>query len=169
MEKPNVFLLSAGCRWRAGILACSTSRARGERPDESGELIEKACREWWQTELVTRRAVPDDKRLVVRVLNNWCEQGLDVIFTTGGTGFSPTDITPDATREILTREAPGLVERMRSVWGKKSERAWLSRGAAGFREKTLILNLPGDPSAVKECLKALRRVLPAALESALGR
>jgi molybdenum cofactor synthesis domain-containing protein len=169
MEKPGAFSLSAGFRWRAGVLACSTSRARGVRPDETGGVIEKACREWWKAEVVAHRAVADDKRLIVRVLNNWCEQGVDVVFTTGGSGFSPTDVTPDATREVVTREAPGLSELMRSVWGKTSERAWLSRGAAGFRDKTLILNLPGDPTAAGECLKALRRVLPEALEDALGR
>lgn len=169
MDKPSVFLLSAGFHWRAGILACSTSRARGMRPDESGGKIEDACRKWWRAEVVARRAVPDDRRTITRVLNNWCEQGVDMIFTTGGTGFSPTDVTPDAARDVITREAPGLAELMRLAWGKRNGLAWLSRGVAGFHNKTLILNLPGDPAAVGECLKALRRVLPAALESASGR
>lgn len=169
MEKPSVFLLSQGFRWRAGVLACSTSRARGVRPDQSGGHIEDACRKWWRAEVVARRAVPDDRRTIARVLNNWCEQGIDVIFTTGGTGFSPSDVTPDATSEVVTREAPGIMELMRLAWGKKNELAWLSRGTAGFHDKTLILNLPGDPAAVNLCLKALRRVLPAALDSASGR
>lgn len=169
MEKPSVFLLSPGFIWRAGVLACSTSRARGTRPDHSSVHIEDACSKWWRAKVVARRAVPDDRRTIVRVLNNWCEQGVDVIFTTGGTGFSPTDVTPDATNEVVTREAPGIMELMRLAWGKKNELAWLSRGIAGFHDKTLILNLPGDPVAVGECLKALRRVLPAALESASGR
>ncbi len=167
MEKP--FQLPEGAHWRAGILACSTSRARGVRPDQSGERIKDACHKWWRAEMVAYRAVPDDRRQIARILNNWCEQGMDVIFTTGGTGFSPTDVTPDASREVITREAPGLAERMRMAWGKKNELAWLYRGAAGFREKTLILNLPGDPAAVGECLKALRHVIPAALEIASGR
>lgn len=169
MEKPSVFLLSAGFQWRAGILACSTSRARGVRPDESGGRIQDACRKWWRTEVVARRAVPDDRRTIARVLNNWCEQGVDVIFTTGGTGFSPSDVTPDASRDVITREAPGLAELMRLAAGKRNELAWLSRGMAGFHDKTLILNLPGDPKTVGECLKALRRILPAALDIASGR
>ena len=167
MEKP--LQLPQGTHWRVGILACSTSRARGVRPDESGEKIKDACAKWWKAEVVARRAVPDDRRQIVRVLNNWCEQGIDVIFTTGGTGFSPTDVTPDASREVITREAPGLTELMRLAWGKKNPLAWLSRGAAGFRKKTLILNLPGDPAAVGECLKALRPVIPAALDVASDR
>jgi molybdenum cofactor synthesis domain-containing protein len=155
-------------RWRVGVLACSTSRARGVRPDESGERIKEACHKWWRAEVTAYRAVPDDRRQIARVLNNWCEQGLDVIFTTGGTGFSPTDVTPDASTEVITREAPGLSELMRAAWARKNDLAWLSRGVAGFREKTLIVNLPGDPVAVAECLKALRRVVPAALEISSG-
>lgn len=169
MEKPSVFLLSPGFQWRAGVLACSTSRARGTRPDLSSAPIEAACAKWWRAKVVARRAVPDDRRTIVRVLNNWCEQGVDVIFTTGGTGFSPSDVTPDATSEVVSREAPGLMELMRLAWGKKNKLAWLSRGVAGFHDKTLILNLPGDPAAVDQCLKALRPVLPAALESASDR
>ncbi len=169
MERPGVFKLPEGYHWRAGVLACSTSRARGVRPDESGGKIQEACRKWWRTEVTARRAVADDRREISRVLNNWCEQGLDVIFTTGGAGFSPTDVTPDATRDVITREAPGLAELMRAAWAKKNNRAWLSRGVAGFRKKTLLLNLPGDPAAVGECLKALRGILPAALENAAGR
>jgi molybdenum cofactor synthesis domain-containing protein len=168
MEKPGVSLRSEGIRWRAGVLACSTSRARGVRPDESGERIKEACRKWWRADVGAHRAVPDDRRLIARMLNNWCEQGFDVIFTTGGTGFSPTDVTPDAAREVITRDAPGLAECMREAWAKKSDLAWLFRGTAGFRKKTLILNLPGDPAAVGQCLKALRHVLPAALEIAAG-
>ena len=169
MEKSKAKLSSEGSHRRAGILACSTSRARGVRPDESGETIQKACRSWWRAGIVVRRAVPDDRRVIARVLRNWCEQGMDVIFTTGGAGFSPTDVTPDATRDVISREAPGLAEYLRFAWGRKNELAWLSRGAAGFRDKTLILNLPGDPQAVRECLKALRRILPAAFDRAAGR
>ena len=165
----KVHLPSSGAHWRVGVIACSTSRARGVRPDESGKRIKDACHKWWRAEVTAYRAVPDDRRQIAWVLNNWCEQGLDVIFTTGGTGFSPTDVTPDASREVITREAPGLAELMRAAWGKKNGLAWLSRGVAGFREKTLIVNLPGDPAAVGECLKALRGVVPAALEISSGR
>jgi molybdopterin adenylyltransferase len=168
MDKPSMFPLSAGFHWRVGVLACSTSRARGVRPDESGERIKVLCAKWWKAQVVAHRAVPDDRRVIARVLNNWCEQGVDVVFTTGGTGFSTTDVTPDATRDVIKREAPGLAEALRAAWARKTEMAWLSRGVAGFHKKTLIINLPGDPDAVEQCLKALKNILPAALEIASG-
>lgn len=127
MERPGVFKLPEGYHWRAGVLACSTSRARGVRPDESGGRIQEACRKWWRTEVTARRAVADDRREISRVLNNWCEQGLDVIFTTGGAGFSPTDVTPDATRDVIMREAP--------VWpnscGRLGRERMTGRGSPG--------------------------------------
>lgn len=154
---------------RFGVLTCSTSRARNMRPDESGEIVKALCAKWWGAEVTAYRVVPDDPRVIARILKNWCEQGVDVIFTTGGTGLSPTDVTPEATREVLDREAPGLAERMRAVGGRKTPLAWLSRGVAGLRGKTLIINLPGNPRSVEQNMSALKDILPHAIDIAGGR
>ena len=103
------------------------------------------------------------------VFRIWCRKKLDLIFTTGGTGLSSTDVTPEATRAVLTREAPGLAEGLRSAGARRTEMAWLSRGVAGLRGRTLILNLPGSGRAVGESLGLLARILPHALEIASGR
>lgn len=155
--------------WRVGVLSCSTRGARGLRRDRSGKLLKTLCQKWWRAQVVHYEILPDERRKIARRLREGAALGLDVIFTTGGTGLSPTDVTPEATRDVISKEAPGLAERMRWQGGRRTLLAWLSRGVAGVRGKTLIINLPGSPRGVRENLAALRKILPHAVEIASGR
>jgi molybdenum cofactor synthesis domain-containing protein len=119
---------------------------------------------------VKRQAVvPDERDLIQETLVSWSdEQGLDVILTTGGTGFAPRDVTPEATLAIIEREAPGLAEAMRLEGIKKTPHAMLSRATAGIRGQTLIVNLPGSPKAVREGLEVMLPALPHGIEILKG-
>ena len=147
-----------------GILTASDTGARGGREDVSGATI----REMVGTiggQVVAYQMVPDEAEQIAGALRQWADdRGLDLILTTGGTGLSPRDVTPEATRAILERELPGLAEAMRAEGLKKTPRAMLSRAVAGTRGRTLIVNLPGSPKAVRESLGAILDVLPHALE-----
>jgi molybdopterin adenylyltransferase len=140
---------------RVAVLTISDAGARGERADTSGD----AAAEWvqWQgAALVARAIVPDDTVEIVRVLLGWCDGDVaDLVLTTGGTGLSARDVTPEATRVVIEREAAGIAERLRVVTGAEFPRAALSRGVCGVRNRTLIVNLPGSASAVRETLAAL--------------
>ena len=110
--------------------------------------------------------LPDEAELLTETLRAWADAGdLDVLFTTGGTGLSPRDVTPEATLAVLHRETPGIAEALRVESLKKTPMAMLSRAVAGVRGRTLIINLPGSPKAVRECLEVLSPVLPHALET----
>jgi len=149
---------------RFGILTASDRSARGERPDLSGPaLVERVTAEGWK---VTRSAVlPDDLPALRETLTAWADEGLvDVILTTGGTGFAPRDVTPEATELVIEREAPGLAEAMRSESLKSTPHAMLSRALAGMRGNVLIINLPGSPRAAIENLEVVLPVLPHAVE-----
>jgi len=115
------------------------------------------------------RIVPDDRDAITRELARLAEEGgHDLVFTTGGTGLGPRDVTPEATGSVCDRLVPGLGELMRAEGLKKTRNAVLSRGTAGLRGKTLIINLPGSPKAVRECLAAILDVLPHAIEMMRG-
>ncbi len=149
---------------RFGILTASDRSARGERPDVSGPaLVEAIESQGWQ---VTRQMVlPDDLRELRQALSEWAdESALDVILTTGGTGFSPRDVTPEATLSVIERQAPGLAEAMRADSLAKTPHAMLSRAVAGIRGRTLIINLPGSPKGAVENLKVVLPVLAHAIE-----
>jgi molybdopterin adenylyltransferase len=140
---------------RIGILTVSDLGAQGRRADTSGEAIVT-----WSAansyEIVVRSTVPDEAGQVAGKLARWADSGqVDVILTTGGTGLSPRDITPEATTTVLERAAPGIAEALRARSAPKFPRAWLSRGVAGTRGKTLIVNLPGSQSGVKDALAVL--------------
>ena len=143
---------------RFGILTVSDRSARGERPDASGPaLVERVQAEGW--EVAVQAIVPDDAETLRARLAGWADDGkVDVILTTGGTGFAPRDVTPEATRAVIDREAPGLAEAMRLASAAKSRHAMLSRAIAGLRGRVLIINLPGSPRAAVENLET---VLPA--------
>lgn len=148
---------------RFAVLTVSDRSSRGERPDVSGPaLMEIIKNNGWS---VVRQAVlPDDLNILRETLAAWADRGdADIILTTGGTGFAPRDVTPEATREVIEREAPGLAEAMRAASLSKSPHAMLSRAAAGIRGKVLIVNLPGSPKGAVENLQV---VLPA-LEHAI--
>lgn len=147
-----------------GILTVSDRSSRGERPDLSGPaLVELVKAQGWQVE---RTAIlPDDRDRLRDALSSWADSGaMDVIITTGGTGFAPRDITPEATRLVIYREAPGLVEAMRMEGLKKTPHAMLSRSVAGIRGRTIIINLPGNPKGAVENLQVILPVLPHAVE-----
>lgn len=149
---------------RFGILTVSDRSARGERPDLSGPaLIDLVTSQGWKVE---RAAVlADDLAALRETLSIWADGAeLDVILTTGGTGFSPRDVTPEATRLVIERDAPGLAEAMRSESLKVTPHAMLSRALAGIRGKVLIINLPGNPKAAVENLKVVLPVLAHAVE-----
>ena len=152
---------------KAGILTVSDKGARGEREDRSGpairEMIEAAG-----GEVVRTAIVPDEKEEIQAALIAWTDEGMDIVLTTGGTGFSPRDWTPEATKSVLERETPGLPEAMRRAGAEKTPSAMLSRAAAGIRKSTLIVNLPGSEKAVRESLAAILPALPHAIEILRG-
>ena len=149
---------------RFGILTVSDRSARGERPDLSGPaLVERVIAQGWS---VARTAVlPDDLLALRETLAGWADEGLlDVILTTGGTGFGPRDVTPEATELVIEREAPGLAEAMRFESLKATPHAMLSRALAGIRGNVLIINLPGSQKAAIENFQVVLPVLPHAVE-----
>jgi molybdopterin adenylyltransferase len=152
---------------KIGILTVSDKGARGEREDLSGpairEMIEAAG-----GEVVRTKIVPDEQEEIRMVLIAWSDEGLDLVLTTGGTGFSPRDWTPEATKSVIDREAPGLPEAMRRAGAEKTPTAMLSRAAAGIRASTLIVNLPGSEKAVRESLTAILPALPHAVDVLRG-
>lgn len=149
---------------RVGILTISDRSSRGERPDASGPALEALVRE--QGWLVARTDIlPDDFDLLRQALADWCDRGdLDVLLTTGGTGFSPRDVTPEATLAVVERQAPGIPEAMRLESLKITPHAMLSRLAAGIRRRTLVVNLPGSPKGAVENLRVVLSVLPHAVQ-----
>lgn len=149
---------------RVGILTVSDRSARGERPDLSGPaLVERIQAQGWQ---VTRTGiVPDDLPTLQHLLAEWADAGdCDVILTTGGTGFSPRDVTPEATQAVITRPAPGLAEAMRAASLQVTPHAMLSRATAGIRSRTILINLPGSPRGAVENLEVVLAVLPHAVQ-----
>jgi molybdopterin adenylyltransferase len=149
---------------RFGILTLSDRSARGERADASGPALAGLVRaQNWS--VIKQVLLPDDESAIRAELIAWADSGeVDVILTTGGTGFAPRDVTPEATRAVIQREAPGLTEAMRSASLAKTPHAMLSRAVAGIRGRTLIINLPGSPKGAVENLLVLVPVLEHAIQ-----
>jgi len=148
-----------------GILTVSDRCHTGEREDRSGPVIRNVLQARLEGATIAQEAVvPDDVAVIQATLTRWSDDlGLDLIVTTGGTGFAPRDVTPEATRPLLSREAPGLAEAMRAASLRVTPHAMLSRALAGMRGRTLLINLPGSPSAVQENLDTILPALPHAL------
>jgi molybdenum cofactor synthesis domain-containing protein len=151
-----------------GILTISDKGWRGERSDESGEAIKDRL-SLLDSDVVKYEVVPDEMDTITRKLIEWADKGsLDIILTTGGTGLGPRDITPEATLATVDKVAPGFVEAMRAETFEKTPFAILSRAVAGIRGRCLIINLPGSPKAVRECLEVVLPVIPHAVEIIKG-
>lgn len=148
-------------KWKTAIITVSDSGFQGTREDKSGPMIRKLLEEADGYEIIREIIVPDDQEKLEEALRTCADtEGADLILTTGGTGFSMRDRTPEATMNVATRNAPGIAEAMRALSLKVTPRAMLSRGASVIRNETLIVNLPGSPKAVKECLEFILPSLP---------
>ena len=149
---------------RVGILTVSDRSARGERPDATGPALQQAIlAQGWQ--VVRQEILPDELPLLREALAAWADSGqIDLILTAGGTGFSPRDVTPEATQAVIQRMAPGLAEAMRAASLAITPHAMLSRAVAGIRGQALIINLPGSPAAAVENLQVVLPVLPHAVQ-----
>jgi molybdenum cofactor synthesis domain-containing protein len=153
--------------FRIGVLTLSDKGARGEREDESGRILGGMVAGLGAVERYL--VIPDEAQTIAATLRQWTDEArLDLILTTGGTGLSPRDVTPQATLQVLDYQVPGLAEAMRLQSLANTPHAMLSRAVAGVRGRTLIINLPGSPKGVKENLAVILPVLPHALAKLAG-
>ena len=151
-----------------GILTISDKGWQGQRIDESGKVI-MARSSLMDSSVVKYEVIPDEMNVIASKLAEWAdESSVDIILTTGGTGLSPRDVTPEATLSIIDKVVPGLAEAMRAKTFKITPMAMLSRAVAGVRKKCLIINLPGSPKAVQECLEIILPAIPHAIEIIKG-
>ena len=144
------------------ILTISDAVSKGTREDTSGDNIETATRAA-EASVAHREVVPDERDQIAGVLTRWSAEGVDLVLTTGGTGLGPRDVTPEATRDVIQREVPGLAELMRLESWRANQHAILSRAVVGVRGRTLIVNLPGSPKGVAENLDLVMPVIPHAI------
>ncbi|HZO36957.1 MAG TPA: MogA/MoaB family molybdenum cofactor biosynthesis protein [Solirubrobacteraceae bacterium] len=153
---------------RGAAITVSTSKAAGEGADASGPLLAEIVRKLGG-ELAGSEVVADDRAAIAACLRRWCDdERCDLVLTSGGTGMSPTDVTPEATLDVLERQAPGLAEAMRLASRPHTPHWMLSRAVAGTRGRTLVINLPGHPRALSEVTDALLPALGHALELLSG-
>jgi molybdopterin adenylyltransferase len=152
----------------AAVLTISTSKARGEGEDESGPRLAALVRAIG-AELAGVELLPDDRELIEERLRHWADfEGCDLILTTGGTGVAPSDVTPEASRAVIERAAPGIPEAMRAASRDHTPHWMLSRGVAGIRGRTLIINFPGSPASIAQAGTAIADALPHAIELIAG-
>jgi len=155
-------------RVRVAVLTISDAGARGARADTSGDAI-AAWAAARGDDLVERNIVPDEREQIGALLSRWADDDVaDLVLTTGGTGLTPRDITPEATRAVLDKEAPGIAEALRFAIYPQFPRAALSRGVAGVRKRTLVVNLPGSPGGVRDGLAILGDIVDHAVELVRG-
>jgi molybdenum cofactor synthesis domain-containing protein len=153
---------------RAAVITLSDKGSRGEREDESGRLIGEMVAGIGAT-VEHYSVLPDERVQIAALLEQLADAGrIDLVLTTGGTGVSPRDVTPEATRDVIERELPGMAEAMRAESLKKTPHAMISRAVAGIRKRTLIVNLPGSPRAVRENLAVLLPAIPHAIDKIKG-
>jgi molybdopterin adenylyltransferase len=148
---------------RAAVITISTSKAAGEGEDESGPAL-VALAEGIGADVIGTEVIGDERTLIASRLRHWCDDGaVDLVLTTGGTGLAPSDVTPEATRDVIEREAPGIAEAIRLASREHTHHWMLSRAVSGTRRRTLIVNLPGNPKAIGEAGEAIADALPHAL------
>jgi len=150
---------------KAAVLTVSDGVSAGERQDESGELLESLLAE--DSYDVERRVVPDDRDAIAEAIAELAESAA-LVLTTGGTGLGPRDVSPEATRDVIDRDAPGIAEALRADSTAKTPHGMLSRGVAGIRDRTLVVNLPGSPGACRDGFAVLRPALAHALKLLAG-
>jgi molybdopterin adenylyltransferase len=154
---------------KAVVVTVSDACSRGERRDESGAALAELLQEMG-AQVVATEIVPDDLEPLVDTLRDYADRSdVNLVITTGGTGFSPRDNTPEATRAVIQREAPGLSEAMRLETLKQTPMSMISRGVCGIRNDALIINLPGSPAGVRACFAVIRPVLPHAIALLAGK
>jgi molybdopterin adenylyltransferase len=154
-------------RIRAAVVTVSDKGYAGERADESGAVLEELLRAMGVAE-VERAMVPDERELIAAKLRHFAEvTGVNLVLTTGGTGLTSRDVTPEATRAVIDREAPGFAEAMRFLSLQKTPHAMISRAVSGVCRQTLIINMPGSPRACREQFEMIRPALPHAIEKLL--
>lgn len=151
---------------RVAILTLSDQSYRGEREDRSGPAIARALE--GKAQVLAQDILPDDKEMIQAKLREYAREKIDVVFTTGGTGFAPRDVTPEATMAVVDREAPGIAEAIRAASMRVTPKAMLSRGVAGILDRTLIINFPGSPKAALECLEVFLPAMDHAVETLRG-
>jgi molybdopterin adenylyltransferase len=150
------------------VLTISDRCSQGLMADTAGPAVAEILRRQFPAAVIETELVPDDEDRIVAQLNHWCAAAAALILTAGGTGLSPRDCTPEATRRVLHREAPGLAEAMRVQGAAKNKFAWLSRGVAGLKNNTLIVNLPGSERGAVESLEAILHLIAHGIEVAAG-
>jgi len=154
---------------RAAIITISTSKSAGQGEDTSGSRL-AGLAERLGAEIAGRDLIPDDRELIEERLLHWADvERCELVLSTGGTGFAPTDVTPEATRAVIEREAPGIPEAMRSASREHTRHWMLSRGVAGIRGSSLIVNFPGNPESIDQAGEAIAAALPHAVELIAGR
>jgi len=153
---------------KIGILTISDKGSQGQRYDKSGEVIRDSLSSL-NSSVIKYEVIPDEQEVIASKLAEWADEGgVDVILTTGGTGLSQRDVTPEATMSVVDKSVPGFAEAMRAKSFEKTPMAVLSRATAGVRGKCLIINLPGSPKAVRECLEVALPAIPHAVEIIKG-
>jgi molybdenum cofactor synthesis domain-containing protein len=153
----------SGSRFDTAVLTISSSKSRGDGSDEGGPALARFA-ERLGANVVGSEVIDDDRELIAERLRYWCDQGgCALVLTTGGTGFSPDDVTPEATRDVLERDAPGFGEAMRAASAEHTAMWMTSRGVAGTRGSTLIVNFPGNPPAIEQAGAAIERAIPHSL------
>lgn len=155
-------------KFKAAVVTVSDKGFAGDREDESGSVV-RGILEEAGIEVVSADIVPDEIEILEGLLLQLCGEGVNLVVTTGGTGLSPRDVTPEATLSVIEREVPGMAEAMRAESLKVTPHAMISRAVCGLRGSTLIINVPGSPRGAGECLKVVIGAVPHALEVAAGR